>query len=29
MTTPIVFIHGLWVHSVSWRPWRKVFDKRG
>jgi alpha-beta hydrolase superfamily lysophospholipase len=29
MTTSVVFIHGLWVHSVSWQPWRELFDKRG
>lgn len=29
MTTSVVFIHGLWVHSISWRPWQELFDKRG
>lgn len=26
MTTSVVLIHGLWGHSVSWRPWQELFD---
>ncbi|MET9249910.1 alpha/beta fold hydrolase [Nonomuraea sp. NPDC003709] len=29
MPTSVVFIHGLWVHSVSWQLWQELFDKRG
>ena len=29
MTMSVVFIHGLWIHSVSWRPWQELFDKQG
>ncbi|MFD1534877.1 alpha/beta hydrolase [Pseudonocardia aurantiaca] len=29
MGTSVVFIHGLWIHSVLWRPWQELFDKRG
>ncbi|MFD9286631.1 alpha/beta hydrolase [Streptomyces mirabilis] len=29
MTTSVVFIHGLWIHSVSWRLWQELFEKRG
>ncbi|WP_331740119.1 alpha/beta hydrolase (plasmid) [Streptomyces sp. NBC_00015] len=29
MTTSVVFIHGLWIHSVSWLPWRQLFEDRG
>ena len=29
MTTSVVFIHGLWIHSVSWSPWQQLFDKQG
>ncbi|MFJ3671075.1 alpha/beta hydrolase [Streptomyces sp. NPDC090106] len=29
MTTPVVFIHGLWIHSVSWLPWQQLFGERG
>ncbi|MET7301099.1 alpha/beta fold hydrolase [Embleya sp. NPDC005575] len=29
MTTSVVFVHGLWIHSVSWRPWQQLFDERG
>ena len=25
----VVFIHGLWIHSVSWDPWQRLFDERG
>jgi pimeloyl-ACP methyl ester carboxylesterase len=26
---PIVFIHGLWLHSSSWTPWIKYFGQSG
>ncbi|GAB2824609.1 alpha/beta fold hydrolase [Actinocorallia aurea] len=29
MSSSVVFIHGLWVHSVSWRPWQDLFEERG
>jgi non-heme chloroperoxidase len=25
----IVFIHGLWIHSSSWKPWMDFFNQRG
>jgi pimeloyl-ACP methyl ester carboxylesterase len=27
--TPVVFIHGLWLHANSWAPWVELFDKSG
>lgn len=27
--TPVVFIHGLWLHSTSWDPWLELFQERG
>ena len=27
--TPVVFIHGLWVHATSWRPWIDFFGQAG
>ena len=27
--TPVVFIHGLWIHSASWAPWLELFTERG
>jgi pimeloyl-ACP methyl ester carboxylesterase len=27
--TPVVFIHGLWLHAVSWAPWVKLFGDAG
>jgi pimeloyl-ACP methyl ester carboxylesterase len=27
--TPVIFIHGLWLHSTSWQPWIEVFDDAG
>ncbi len=27
--TPVVFVHGLWLHSDSWRPWIDLFNSRG
>ena len=29
MSAPVVFIHGLWIHAVSWQPWQDLFDKEG
>ncbi len=28
-TTPVVFIHGLWLHASSWDPWVTLFSDRG
>lgn len=28
-TIPVVFIHGLWLHSSSWQPWCDLFAERG
>jgi pimeloyl-ACP methyl ester carboxylesterase len=27
--TPVVFIHGLWIHSTAWAPWIELFASRG
>lgn len=27
--TPVLFIHGLWLHATSWRPWMDVFSAQG
>src|SRR5205085_11058139 len=27
--TPVVFIHGLWLHADSWQPWIELFRERG
>jgi pimeloyl-ACP methyl ester carboxylesterase len=27
--TPIIFIHGLWLHSTSWNPWIDMFAAEG
>ncbi|MEP6479396.1 MAG: alpha/beta hydrolase [Rhodoglobus sp.] len=27
--TPVVFIHGLWIHSSAWAPWIELFNSRG
>ncbi|MEE4542597.1 alpha/beta fold hydrolase [Streptomyces sp. V4-01] len=27
--TPVLFIHGLWLHSTSWQPWIDLFDSEG
>ncbi|MCM4084168.1 alpha/beta hydrolase [Paractinoplanes hotanensis] len=27
--TPVVFIHGLWIHSSSWQPWQELFAANG
>ena len=29
MARPAVFIHGLWLHATSWRPWLDLFAQRG
>jgi non-heme chloroperoxidase len=29
MPTPVVFVHGLWLHSSSWDPWVELFNKNG
>jgi len=26
---PVVFIHGLWIHSTAWQPWLELFESRG
>ena len=26
---PVVFIHGLWLHSTSWQPWADLFSQAG
>lgn len=26
---PVVFIHGLWLHSTSWAPWVELFGRAG
>lgn len=27
--TPVVFVHGLWLHSSSWQPWLEAFREAG
>jgi pimeloyl-ACP methyl ester carboxylesterase len=27
--TPVVFIHGLWLHPTSWQPWVDLFNQAG
>lgn len=27
--TPVVFIHGLWLHATSWTPWLELFTQAG
>ncbi len=29
MPTPVVFIHGLWLHATSWTPWLDLFRAAG
>ncbi|BCB77412.1 alpha/beta fold hydrolase [Phytohabitans flavus] len=29
MTTPVVFVHGLWLHHTSWQPWVDLFKESG
>src|SRR5580692_6583553 len=26
---PVVFVHGLWLHSTSWGPWEQLFSEAG
>lgn len=26
---PVVFIHGLWIHSVAWEPWATLYRREG
>ena len=28
-TNPVIFIHGLWIHSTAWQPWIDLFESRG
>ena len=27
--TPVLFIHGLWLHASSWQPWQDLFAEAG
>ena len=27
--TPVIFVHGLWLHASSWHPWLDLFDAEG
>jgi pimeloyl-ACP methyl ester carboxylesterase len=27
--TPVVFVHGLWLHADSWNPWIELFREKG
>src|SRR5450631_1049880 len=27
--TPVLFIHGLWLHATSWNPWVDLFQQAG
>jgi pimeloyl-ACP methyl ester carboxylesterase len=29
MATPVLFIHGLWLHATSWEPWAHLFRDAG
>lgn len=29
MGTPVLFIHGLWLHASSWDPWMPMFQEAG
>lgn len=29
MGTPVLFIHGLWLHASSWQPWIETFREAG
>lgn len=29
MAQPVLFIHGMWVHSEAWQPWAKVYREQG
>jgi pimeloyl-ACP methyl ester carboxylesterase len=26
---PVIFIHGLWIHSTAWHPWMELFAEHG
>jgi pimeloyl-ACP methyl ester carboxylesterase len=26
---PVIFIHGLWIHSSAWQPWLELFESNG
>ena len=26
---PVIFIHGLWIHSAAWQPWLELFESCG
>ena len=28
-STPVVFVHGLWLHATSWGPWVDLFKEAG
>ena len=28
-TNPVIFIHGLWIHSTAWQPWIELFESVG
>ncbi len=28
-TNPVIFIHGLWIHSSAWQPWLDLFAGHG
>jgi pimeloyl-ACP methyl ester carboxylesterase len=28
-THPVIFIHGLWIHSSAWQPWLELFGANG
>src|SRR5277367_2833805 len=27
--TPVIFIHGMWLHAASWTPWLELFAAAG
>ena len=29
MAKNVVFIHGLWIHASSWKPWQDLFESKG
>jgi pimeloyl-ACP methyl ester carboxylesterase len=26
---PVIFIHGMWIHSTAWQPWMDLFESHG
>jgi alpha-beta hydrolase superfamily lysophospholipase len=28
-SAPVVFIHGLWIHSTAWQPWVELYRSAG